>query len=98
MQRRSLTICVLINLTVAACALCSIGDQNSGPTTAGEDIPSAVLVSQKEVAAHRLTPHEAIRTRRRGSRFPWPQIQLEAVADAREICRRGVASEWLRAG
>jgi len=82
MQRRSLTICVLLNLTVAACALGSIGDQNSGPTTAGEDIPSAVLVSQREVAAHRLTPHEAIRTRRRGGRFPWPQIQLEAVADA----------------
>ena len=83
MRRESFLICVLLNLTVGACALCSIGDQSPGSTrTSGQDIPSAILVSHKEVTAHRLTPHEAIRTRRRGSRFPWPQIQLEAVADA----------------
>ena len=82
MQRRSFLICVLLNLTVGACALHSIGDQSSGQTrTSGQDIPAAILVSHKEVTAHRLTPHEAIRTRRRGGRFPWPQIQLEAVAD-----------------
>lgn len=82
MRQRSVFISLLLNLTVGACALCSVGDQNSSEArTSGQDIPSAILVSHREVDAHRLTPHEAIRTRGRG-RFPWPQIDSEVVADA----------------